>query len=295
MKKNKIVQVALAAMMTPLSGVLVQAQNETSDVKPVVTTDAVFEDDMNLEKQDTRFDIPVPIEDIQRLLIEGEIVEITNDTILIKGNEQYPSVYLAMNDDTLILDATTGNPTALNDVRKGTKLYAYTSPAMTRSAIPSTQAKVLLVNVKDDELTPHYIEVESVEKSEKDVRLFVDTKDMYITINHDTPYFAYRTKNTVKSSEIMPKQRLIVWYDIVLMSYPGQTTALKAMLLPDAKNGWAFENENWVYYQNDEKLMNHWVAAAGERWYYLDDQGSMAANKEINGNSFNANGIWIRK
>ncbi|MGE4549705.1 MAG: copper amine oxidase N-terminal domain-containing protein, partial [Intestinibacillus sp.] len=53
----------------------------------------------------------------------------------------------------------------------------------------------------------------------------------------DTPVSPYLTKNIVTNADIRVGTRFFAWYDVVALSYPGQTGATRAVLLPAAPDG----------------------------------------------------------
>ena len=65
-------------------------------------------------------------------------------------------------DMTYILDAMTGFPVALEDVKDGDTIYAYIGPAMTMSLPPMTNAVMIFTNLPADAKAPDYVEVKSM-------------------------------------------------------------------------------------------------------------------------------------
>ena len=58
---------------------------------------------------------------------------------------------------------------------------------------------------------------------------------------------------------------------IVLAAAAAALTATAAL----AAEGWTFENNQWVFYQNDSKVYNTWKASSDGKYYYLGDDGGM--------------------
>lgn len=53
------------------------------------------------------------------------------------------------------------------------------------------------------------------------------------------------------------------------------------------KNGWAYENGEWYYYESDVMVKDKWLNLKG-KWYYVENDGSMVSGswKEIGGKSY---------
>lgn len=53
------------------------------------------------------------------------------------------------------------------------------------------------------------------------------------------------------------------------------------------KNGWAYENGEWYYYESDVMVKDRWLKING-KWYFVENNGSMVSDswKEIGGKSY---------
>ena len=64
---------------------------------------------------------------------------------------------------------------------------------------------------------------------------------------------------------------------IVLAAAAAALTATAAL----AAEGWTFENNQWVFYQNDSKVYNTWKASSDGKYYYLGDDGGMVKDRIV--------------
>jgi len=65
-------------------------------------------------------------------------------------------------ESTYVLDAVSGLPKELSDIKDGDTIYAYIGPAMTMSLPPMTNATMIFTNVPADFKVPDYVTVKSV-------------------------------------------------------------------------------------------------------------------------------------
>ena len=64
-------------------------------------------------------------------------------------------------ESTYVLDAVSGLPIELSDIKDGDTIYAYIGPAMTMSLPPMTNATMIFANVPADFKVPDYVTVGS--------------------------------------------------------------------------------------------------------------------------------------
>ena len=138
--------------------------------------------------------------------------------------------------ETLYIDAKTGIPSSLKDIKAGDSLYVYYGAAMTRSLPPQSSAVAIVTGVEKDKTIPKLMTVkEIVESKDTQIRFLNTDEDMIVTILKENPITPFKTKQIVTFKDIQPGSKVFVWYDIVAMSYPGQTAALKTVLVSQAE------------------------------------------------------------
>lgn len=157
------------------------------------------------------------------LSMHGTITEINQDrstiTIVDKnGNNQMVALDIRWN--TKVLNGKNGNNFDIDKLKVGDELTAYYSPIMTRSIPPRTNAFALVVG--DGQHDGIYTKIGLVEATENGKRILNSNGDLYITIPDSI------SKN---AQDLKPGKKMLVWYDMVALSMPGQTTATKVVIL----------------------------------------------------------------
>lgn len=180
---------------------------------------------------------PVVNQVLQSVKMNAIITEITNtdekykSISVINKNNENSEVVLNIGEDTIIINAD-GTPLNLSDLKKDDKISVAHSPAMTFSLPPQTYAYAIIVN-NDDISAPNYIEVSEIKTDENgQTKIYDANESIIISVDKDTEIVPYKTKNIVTAKDILENEAILVWYDIVLESYPAQTTADKIMILP---------------------------------------------------------------
>lgn len=226
----------------------------------------------------------------------GQITEINENQIRVQNSaEGENDVLLNLNEDTIIIDALTGDPVAKENLKLNESISAYVSQISTRSMPPIRNAYILIVNIPADYMVPQYYRIgEIVDGKDGSIRFLDENKTLIATFDSETELFPYKTKNLLHLNDLKVGSELIVWYDIVLLSMPGQTHIDRAMLLPARLNGWVKNNEDWSYYVDGNKQANCWIASSMNRWYYVGEDGTMVRNQVVDGYTIDENGIYTK-
>lgn len=171
-----------------------------------------------------------------RTTLEGNVIVqkvAENGQITVKLDEQI--IVLNVGEQTLLIDAQTALPSTIKDIKEGDSLYVYYSAAMTRSLPPQSSAIAIVTNVQKDKSIPRLMTVKEIVSTKDNLISFLNTnEDMIVTVKKDTPITPFKTKQIVNYKDIQPGTKLFVYYDIVLMSYPGQTAATKVVVVSTA-------------------------------------------------------------
>lgn len=171
-----------------------------------------------------------------RTTLEGNVIVqkvAENGQITVKLDEQI--IVLNVGEQTLFIDAQTALPSTIKDIKEGDSLYVYYSAAMTRSLPPQSSAVAIVTNVQKDKSFPRLMTVKEIVSTKDNLISFLNTnEDMIVTVKKDTPITPFKTKQIVNYKDIQPGTKLFVYYDIVLMSYPGQTAATKVVVVSTA-------------------------------------------------------------
>lgn len=210
---NKLRILCAAALICLLPGAAWAADNTAAaDVPPLAAED-------------------IELNTAQPLSAFGEVQEKGDDYLLLKleaNGMDLTQLRLNISEDSLLLDNATGQAVQFADIKVGQRVFAYYGRAMTRSLPPQSHLELLLTNV-DDATPANFWEVEAFEADvDGNVWVTVDNGGLIISITKDV--WAGGEVPALKDGD-----KLLAWYDIVLTSYPGQTGANKAMLLPQAE------------------------------------------------------------
>lgn len=116
-------------------------------------------------------------------------------------------------DGVPIIDAVSGNPVGLDEIKEGSFVYAWMGDTMTMSLPAQTGLQAMVVNIPADAAAPVYTVVKSIDWSKDDSTLTITGSDgsKWTAVNDKTQAVPYRTKQIVKLSDIKPGSRIMVW------------------------------------------------------------------------------------
>lgn len=172
----------------------------------------------------------------------GAAVELGDMSLTLENSNEsdpYQKVVVNVGEDTLILDAVTGEAKTFDDLRTGETVYAWVGPDMTKSLPPISTGRVILCGLPADYAAPTYAEVESVTETESGADVCLNN-DVVLHLNADTGYLAAPgwEKETVSAADIVPGTRVLAWYSVVTLSLPAQASPEKVMVFPSDYAGW---------------------------------------------------------
>ncbi|TWH51956.1 stalk domain-containing protein [Sporomusa sp. KB1] len=155
---------------------------------------------------------------------KGEIKEINSKRIRIVGEGSYKDIVLNSNDTTNIVSAENGTPIEFQDLKPGDAVTAYYGPMVTKSMPPQGNAIALIVGTPAKGSAGMYMKVANVkENQDGSVQVLCTNGDRLVTISPDV----FEQTTAIKEGS-----ELVVWYDVMTMSMPGQAKATKVVLLP---------------------------------------------------------------
>ena len=176
----------------------------------------------------------------------GAAVELGDMSLTLENSNEsdpYQKVVVNVEEDTLILDAVTGEAKTFDDLRTGETVYAWVGPDMTKSLPPISTGRVILCGLPADYAAPTYAEVESVTETESGADVCLNN-DVVLHLSADTGYLAAPgwDKETVSAADIVPGTRVLAWYSVVTLSLPAQASPSKVMVFPSDYDGWVSTN-----------------------------------------------------
>ena len=155
------------------------------------------------------------------LVTAGSVASIDDRRVTVRGEGHFKEVVLTVEDGAYIVNGQDGDDAAFGDLRVGDKVAAYYGPRLTRS-IPPQGAAIALVR-GEREGAAMYMQAEEITALPGGgVRVLCSNRDRLVTI---LPEVFAQTDRIHKGTE------LLVWYDVMTMSLPGQATAKKVRLL----------------------------------------------------------------
>lgn len=223
MKKIRIFCAAMAiAVIGTFGGVALAADNNTQQKLPAFTDGTVA---------------VVGQQEVQVSMLSGfaQVTEVAPDEvdsayIVVKAEDgAYAGQEIRLNifADSILMSNEDTKRLSLDDVAVGDRVYVYYDQAMTRSIPPQSRMYLLLADV--DESTPaNFWTAEAVDTNANgELVITTDNGGLLVRVPKDAW--------VENESQIKVGDRFLAWYDIVALSYPGQATANKAMLLPTAE------------------------------------------------------------
>ncbi len=226
MKLKRILATALSA--TLLAGVaLASGGNMVISPKPVIAEKTSYE--------------VVRRNDDASVMVWGSVMELGENTIYLEnGNEKDPNnkILVRVSETTAVLDAVTGEIKTFADIRQNENVYAYVSPAMTRSMPPQANAFVVLCNIPADFGVPTYAQVQKVTRQEDGSVDALVSGDVVLHLNDKTELMAYGTKQVPALADIKPGTMVLSWYRVVAESMPAQAAPTKVLVFPYHYDGY---------------------------------------------------------
>lgn len=172
-------------------------------------------------------------------LYYGQVQEIGRDeagtiTSLLLTSEHYGEYVMNISSETVWIDSgerTASDPATL---QVGESVYVYHSPVSTRSLPPQSPAFAVVRNVPQDVGAAKYLEVEAVTQNEDgSATITTNNGGLWLTVEADASVTTYAGEKA-SLADLQVGSHVMAWYDIVLLSYPGQAGTDQLMLLPGA-------------------------------------------------------------
>ncbi|GMK38518.1 hypothetical protein PCCS19_15720 [Paenibacillus sp. CCS19] len=202
--------------------------------------------------------------------VYGEATKIEENRIMLghdKENGDIPKIIVNISEDTRILNAVTGMPMKLEDIRENEILYAYVGPAMTMSLPPMSHAELILAGIPADFAVPTFAEIERVTKGEDGTVVVETNRDEEFTVTADTTLTPYLTKNIITADMLIPGQKVLVWETAAIDGEKASNAASKVMVFPYGYKGYVSANLDGISV-NGEKV----ELSAGEAPFVKDGQ-----------------------
>lgn len=154
----------------------------------------------------------------------GTLTRLEDGALLVKNDDtgEGLSEVILRGESILCLDAVTGEPMDLDDIRDGETVYAWAGPVMTMSLPPQGTALLILGNIPADYAVPQFYEIVSV-TPQAQIAVYpppaltwtevTATDGTVLTITDGAELTPYLTKNIVRLEDLVPGTRILVWRD----------------------------------------------------------------------------------
>lgn len=154
------------------------------------------------------------------LSLRGEITQINGDMVTVTDAQNNQSVAVKVAWNTEIRKGSDGKALSLDKLKKGDKVTAYYSPMMTRSLPPQSRGFAIVTG--GGEHDGIYTKVAEVRRADNATKVLSANGDIIVTIPDSV---------NPDAKDLKPGSKVLVWYDFVALSMPGQATATKAVIL----------------------------------------------------------------
>ena len=151
-------------------------------------------------------------------------------------------------ESILCLDAVTGEPMDIKDLKDGDTVYAWVGPAMTMSLPPQATAQLILGNIPADYAVPQYYEIYNV-TPQVQAAIYppppmtwtevTATDGTTLKITDEAELALYQSEDEVRLEDLIPGTRVLVWSD-------AQGQPEKVLVFPYAYQGYLTVAEDTV-------------------------------------------------
>ena len=163
----------------------------------------------------------------------GTLTWLDDGGLLVENSSEDALSQVILHGESIIcLDAVTGDPMDIQDLKDGDTIYAWVGPAMALSLPPQAAATIVLGNIPADYAVPQYYQVAEVKPQIAQpinppqpltYVEFTATDGTEVKITDKAQLTPYLTKNMVYLESILPGTELLVWKD-------SQGSVIKAIL-----------------------------------------------------------------
>ncbi|MDO4266111.1 MAG: hypothetical protein Q4C63_06595 [Eubacteriales bacterium] len=146
----------------------------------------------------------------------GDIVILSNETYTDEdGNVQdvQQEIVFHTAQGVPVIDAVSGLPVQLSDIKVGETVYAWAAQAMTMSLPPQTSLQAMVVNIPADYAAPQYVAIQKVEKNEDGSSLVITDQDgnRWQVSEENTELSPYLTRQMISLMDIEEGRFCMIW------------------------------------------------------------------------------------
>lgn len=157
----------------------------------------------------------------QVLTTSGVVASVDGHRVTVRGEGSFAEVVLSVDETAYLVDGQDGEAVDFAALQTGDKVTAYYGPRLTRSIPPQGSAIALVRGERDGAAL--YMQAEEVTALPGGgVRVLCSNRDRLVTILPEV---------FPQADQIRKGTEMLVWYDFMTLSLPGQATAKKARIL----------------------------------------------------------------
>lgn len=222
MKNKKIITLALATALTV-------STLTPAFANPALVIDEISAADSVIVSQEEKIEFVETIGVVQETNVQEQYIMVKTEQDIIQFN---------LSDHTWLVDGQNGTPLTLAELA-GKEVVISHSEAMTKS-LPA-QSYAYAVITKGD-MFPNYAVVEAVDRTEDGACLTIRNGGVLVTVTDNAHVTPFRTRNIVKMQDLQPGDQVVLYYDLVTLSYPGQAVTDRVVLLQAAEETTVSDN-----------------------------------------------------
>ena len=148
----------------------------------------------------------------------GDIVILSNETYTDEdGKEQNVEEEIVFHtaEGVPVIDAVSGLPVQLSDLKVGETVYAWAGQAMTMSIPAQTSLQAMVVNIPADYAVPQYVAVQKVELSGEGKSVMITDQDgvRWLVSEESTELSPYLTRQMISIADITEGRFCMIWPD----------------------------------------------------------------------------------
>lgn len=278
MKHKKMVTLALATAMTATLFTPAFADSTAG-----VTSPAVPLADSTQEEQIMNFDRTM-----------GTVQEVNTEAkyILVKNEQMQMEIRFNLDEATWLIDGESGTPLTLEEL-KGKEVIVSHSLAMTRSLPPQSYAYAVITKGTN---TANFAVIEEVANGDNgSIRLTTNSGSMWVTVSEDADIKPFKTKNIVTKEDLQPGAQVVLYYDIVALSYPGQAGTDRVILLKAADAEAAPATEEMVNLRDAVSGLGLDIQWDAENQTVVLQKGAFTATVTIGDVKYGINKMLVQK
>lgn len=188
----------------------------------------------NYEKENIQIQEPIEaLQSEQLSQTKGTITKVEKEDeltlVTVKKENSDEEIIFTLDKEAYLVNYE-GLPFNLEN-RSSDEVIVYHSQAMTKSIPAQCPVSVLIGDLNGEEGIFYAVVEEAIINDDASLTITTDEASRQVTINKDTVLSPWLTKNIIGVGDIAKGSKVLLWYDLMTLSYPALATAQKVVLL----------------------------------------------------------------